>query len=193
MLGVRSWQRIWDFAQVSRGRQETGSAREAFLRRCLSPRAMQVIDAVAETILQDAEGPPPPARMAWFSEELNDVFAHATGVPAIGMRLMPWVFEFSPLYLFRHLRLFTQLTPQERLGCLEAIEHSRIEQLSALLHLCKTLICVVYYEHPETLMEVGFDGLSMFGERPDAPLTHIDGVRVAGVGRATTAEHRGQA
>lgn len=139
----------------------------------LSPRAMLVIRAIAEALFDDGEGGPPSDRLTWFEREINDFFASADGLSSLLLQVAPWALELSPLLTLTKPALFTQLSRAERQLCLERMEHSSFPPFGLLYLLCKALICLIYFEHPEALASLGFDGQCMHDSRPDHPLAGV--------------------
>ena len=78
----------------------------------------------------------------------------------------------GPLYLLAWLPVFfigrlgplAKLDPDHATRYLEKLDRSR---LAALLALPKALFSLVYFEHPDSLKEIGFDNSCMMGELPD--------------------------
>lgn len=106
----------------------------------------------AEAMFAREGGPPPASRLDWAMRELDDFLEH--GGPRVellvrgGLALATWV---APPLLGRAPPL-ARLSVEERQVALE-----RLERTPAGLPLLalKATLCFVWYEHPDTLRELG--------------------------------------
>lgn len=64
--------------------------------------------------------------------------------------LLEWIWPLR----FGFMRRFSRLEPAKRLVLLERIENSGV---APLLVLPKAMLCLVFFEHPDNLKEIGFD------------------------------------
>jgi len=99
-------------------------------------------------------GAPPPERLAWLCDDLNDFVSQAGPRSALvlsaAVRLATWV---APVMVGRRPPL-SRLTVDERCNALARLEGSPAG-LSILA--LKAMLCLLYYEHPEAQREVGLD------------------------------------
>ena len=107
--------------------------------------------------------PPPEARVAWVTDEVDDFLARASGRSyAIVLLSLVVVSVVAPL-MSRRLGSLASLSPTERVHALERFEKSGFAP--ALLAV-KALLSVHYYEHPDAACEVGYDGACMIAPGP---------------------------
>lgn len=134
--------------------------------RTLSARQLVIFRAVAATIVAEPGAPVPPDRLDFTVSELR-LYAASMGRQtrlAFGLALL--VVQLAPLFLIGRLSRFTNLADAGRLRCLERLETS---PLGLLLVLLKTMVCFVYYEHPDALASTGYDGVGLLGP------AHVEG------------------
>ena len=116
------------------------------------------LHAFASVQFATAAGAPPEARLNWAVAQVSAMIAATPGRGAFVYRLsvfvMAWV---APLLIFR-LPTFQRLGFEQRVHALERFERS---PFGMMLFAIKALICIVYYEHPDAAVEVGFDGACM--------------------------------
>lgn len=129
----------------------------------LGPWSKRAVTAVIEAVFARAgEGgdvtPPPEARVAWVTAEVDDFLARAsTRSYAVVLLSLVVVSVVAPL-LSRRFASLASLSPSERVHALERFETSAFAP--ALLAV-KALLAVHYYEHPDAAREVGYDGACM--------------------------------
>lgn len=136
-------------------------------QRLLSDRAMRVWLALAEALLDDGEGTPTATQLAWFSREINDFFATSAGLPRLALYALPWLLETSPWLSGSHLLPFSLLSRPQRLRCLTRMEHGPLPALGLVTFMAKTLVCSIFFEHPEALARLDFDGRCL-DDKPSA-------------------------
>ncbi|MCB9641194.1 MAG: hypothetical protein H6728_04315 [Myxococcales bacterium] len=141
---------LWDDGQVP--------------QRLLSSRAMRVWLGIAEALLDDGEGGPTPSQLSWFERELNDFFASSAGLPRLVLQALPWLFEASPLLSGTAVLPFSMLGKAKRLRCLERMEHGPVPPLGMVVFMAKTLVCTIFFEHPEAQTRLDFDGRCLVDE-----------------------------
>ena len=110
---------------------------------------------VAEALFCAPEGPPPPARLRWLCAEVDDftarVGSRSRKVFRLSLFLVVWI---APLLLLRPLPArFGSV--ERRVTLLGRIERSA---LCFPLLAVKAILCIIYYEHPDSAREISFDG-----------------------------------
>lgn len=118
---------------------------------------------IAEGVFASEEGGPAGDRLDWLVLEIEDQLAR--GGPQIRLTLALGtlaVVLLAPLHVGR-LRTLGSLTVAERVHALDAMESGPLA--SAVLAV-KALLCVLWYEHPDSQAEVGFDGRCLLGGGP---------------------------
>ena len=114
--------------------------------------------ALAETLFTTSDGPPPAERLDWLVEDANDFIAQA-GARA---RLVLWlcltaISLLAPLFALR-LAPFRWLSSETRTRALERMERSA---LGLAVFGAKAILCIVYYEHPDSARAIGYDALCL--------------------------------
>lgn len=115
--------------------------------------ALKAARAFCEALFSTKEGPPPTERMDWLMGELDDYLTVAGwrsgGLYKVGLLLLALL---APLMILRPLPLW-RLTLEQRVRALRRMEHS---PLAVLVLGMKSIICIIYYEHPEAAREIGY-------------------------------------
>ncbi|MEM9694202.1 MAG: hypothetical protein AAGA56_16755 [Myxococcota bacterium] len=117
--------------------------------------------AVAEALFDNRDEPPPAARLAWASADL-EAFVRAAGPRSSlllggALRLCTWV---APAMVGR-------LGPLGRLPVslrIEALERLEATPLGLPVLALKAIFCTVYYEHPDAEAEIEFARRPFGGE-----------------------------
>jgi hypothetical protein len=117
--------------------------------------------SVAEALFCREEGPPPADRLDWLCADFDDFISQA-GVRAqtiINASLMAvtWV---APLTI-RQAPPLGRLSLAQRCHALEAMEET---DLGLAVLALKALLSIIYYEHPDSMAEIGVDKTCL-GER----------------------------
>jgi hypothetical protein len=134
----------------------------------LGPWSKRAVHAVIEAVFARAGAngdvtPPPEARVAWVTAEIDDFLARASSRSYAIVTLSLVVVSIVAPLLSRRFTSLASLTPSERVHALERFERSRFAP--ALLAV-KALLAVHYYEHPDAAREVGYDGACMITPGP---------------------------
>lgn len=164
---TQEWE-VW-FARL-RAQEQRPPANDYAPQSVLNERSRKIMKLAAMALFDDGSSPPSPEQLSWFIREFDDTLAASGGPSALILRLVPWILEISPWLTLSDLRLFTQLAHDQRLQCLQRLEDSPVAPLSLVFFLAKTLMCTIYFEHPDALVKTGFDGNAKFGPRLDRPL-----------------------
>lgn len=116
-------------------------------------KALVAARAFCEALYANEDGPPPRDRMDWLMGELDDLLTRAgwrsAGFYKFGLTLVSYL---APLFIFK-LRPLWKLPLEERLRALRKMEAT---PAAALVLGCKTMVCIMYYEHPDVLREAGY-------------------------------------
>ena len=111
--------------------------------------------AFAEALFTDDAGPPPNDRLDWALDDLEHFLALSGGrARAVFQASMLAVTTLAPVTIRRAGPLW-RLSIEERIEAIEAFERT---PLGLAVFGAKALICIVYYEHPDSAAEIGFDG-----------------------------------
>ena len=115
--------------------------------------ALRAARAFCEALFSQGGQPPPRERMDWLLGELDDLISRAGWRSGGFYKLALLVVNFlSPLLIGRPIPLW-RLNLDQRVRALRAMEHSF---LAALVLAVKSIICIIYYEHPDALGEIGY-------------------------------------
>jgi hypothetical protein len=120
----------------------------------LSPGARAASRSLAEALFATHEGPPPGSRLDWLVDDLAHFMAHAGARArfAYGLCLMA-VSWLAPLLIGRPGSL-AALPLERRIDALERLEQS---PFALAFFGAKTILCILYYEHPEAARAAGVD------------------------------------
>jgi len=128
----------------------------------LSPRTISSVEALAEALFLTADGPPPVERVRWLSREVDDFFARSGSKSRLVFVLSLFaVGLLAPLHVrsAKSLRAMPVALRGEAIGRLE-------RGIFALpLLALKAILCIIYYEHPDASLEIGFDGTCLGSPR----------------------------
>lgn len=101
---------------------------------------------MAETLFETRKGPPAAAHMDWLLADVDDLLVHAGWRARLSFLACVVLSTLvAPLLIFR-LPPFWALSPEDRLRALERLEST---WLGLAVLGAKTVLCVIYYEHPE--------------------------------------------
>ena len=115
--------------------------------------ALRAARAFGEALFSTADGPPPKERMDWLIGELDDYLTLAgwrsAGVYKLGLLATCFI---APL-LFGRLKPLWSLTLDKRVRALQKMERT---PLALVVLGLKSIICTIYYEHPDAAREIGY-------------------------------------
>lgn len=110
--------------------------------------------ALAEALFSTPEGPPPSERLGWLIDDLDHFMAHAGPRARLAyglcLRAISWI---APLLVGRPGSLAGLDLPL-RIKALERFERSPV---ALTFFGAKTILCILYYEHPEAARAAGVD------------------------------------
>jgi hypothetical protein len=108
--------------------------------------------AFAEALFAGPSGPPPDERLRWLVDDLSDFLAQSGprswAVIAGGLEVATWL---APP-LVGKLPPLARLSVEDRCRALERLEHT---PAGLPLLAVKAILCILYYEHPDVLAEIG--------------------------------------
>jgi hypothetical protein len=129
----------------------------------LHSRWLRALYSVAEVLFATADGTPPPARLRWLVLDVQAMIDHIGGRGPFVFRLsLLLVSVVAPLLVFKPKPLRT-LSYEDRVRALDRYERS---PLGLTLFVLKAMLCIVWYEHPGSAREVGFDGRALLHRAP---------------------------
>jgi hypothetical protein len=118
-------------------------------------RVVRAVGRIAEALFHDGASSPSADRIAWLEDDVRDFLGRATGRARLMFRLCVFVVVWVGPVWALSLPPLTWMKPERRVAVLERMESS----LLAFAFLAvKALLCMMFYEHPDSAREVGFDG-----------------------------------
>jgi hypothetical protein len=131
-----------------------------------------LVRAIAEAMFHDPTQPPiPTERLDWLEGDVDDYLSRISGLSRLGLRVALRLFAVSPVLQGEGLILLQSLPVEARIGCLQRLEDSPLMPISMVFFLVKVVLAATYFEHPDALATIGFDGMALRGPRADNPLT----------------------
>lgn len=117
--------------------------------------ALRAARAFCEALFSTKDGPPPKDRMDWLIGELDDYITCAGwrsgGVYKLGLVAITFL---APLFVRKPLPLWS-LSVEERVLALTRMERSG---LAVIVLGIRTIICITWYDHPDSQRDVGYTG-----------------------------------
>jgi len=108
--------------------------------------------AVAEVLFEGTEGPPPESRVDWLVADIDDFLTTVGGRSKLVFQAaLMAIATLGPLMVGR-VGAFHSLPVEARLRALERLEKS---PAGMAVFAVKTLMCLHWFEHPDSAREVG--------------------------------------
>jgi len=108
--------------------------------------------AIAEALFSGPHGPPPAERVAWLVDDLDHFLGTVGGRSRLVFHVaLQAVAVAAPLSVLRAAPIWKLPLPL-RVRALERLEHG---PLGMAVFAVKTLLCLHWYEHPDSAIEVG--------------------------------------
>jgi hypothetical protein len=131
-----------------------------FRRTTLRPRHRPIVRALAEALFSP-DGEATPERLDAFVDEVDEFISPASKTLRFGLVMMLYVLRFSPLLFVletRRLRLFDDMSVEERVHHLERLDKSKVKQLPLIVVAYKTVMTMLFYEDEQELRGLGYPG-----------------------------------
>ena len=110
--------------------------------------------AFAEALFMTEDGPPPTERVDWLLDELDDYLARSgSRAQLVFQSAVTGLLTLAPLAIGKAPPL-TRLSLADRVHAIERVEQSAAG-LTVLA--AKTMLCFLWYEHPDVRRSVGVD------------------------------------
>lgn len=120
----------------------------------IGPGTIRAVRAIAEAIFSRNGRPPPAERLSFVEREVEDFLARCGAQGRLTLTAMVWLVTWlAPLLSFRFTPLGS-IPLAERVGVLSKLERRFGEPLLAV----KAILSLIYYEHPDSGRDVGYDG-----------------------------------
>jgi hypothetical protein len=128
--------------------------------------------AFAETLFWTQEGPPPPERLDWLVEDLDDFLARSGGrARFIYLLCLVTIAMLSPLLVWK-LPPLQHLAADDRMAAVERAEQGVV---GLAVFAAKAILCVLYYEHTDAGRAAGFDNSCHHQPAPELALPEAQG------------------
>jgi len=140
--------------------QATCSTRD-WERTTFGPFARRTIIGLAEALFTDPDEPADrgaKARFEWLAGDADAMISNASGPMRLAMWMMLFVLEVLPLFVVARFARCSSLPLDHRVRYLERLERGRVVFLALFVTVWKTLLTILYFEHPEAAPKLGYDG-----------------------------------
>jgi len=97
------------------------------------------------------------AELDAFVEDVDGFISPASKTLRFGLIAMLFAIRWSPLLFFR-FKTFEELTVEDRVHHLEALEKSKVKQLPLLVVAYKTVLTMIFYEDEGEQRAIGYPG-----------------------------------
>lgn len=129
--------------------------------KSLSLRQLRIARSLAATLFDDGTGTGVPSeRLDFAMVELSGYAARVGRLTRAALSFAFTVLQFAPFLLFGVFRKFTSGSTELRQRCLGKLERTRFGLVLVLL---KTVLSMVYFEHPDALASTGYDAEGLLG------------------------------
>lgn len=128
-------------------------------RKAFGAAQRRVLCAVAEALF-DGCSDVSPERLRADVDEAAGLIAAASPRVRWGFSLAIWLVRLAPVLLGMHWALLDRLPVPERVAVLTALERSRWTSLMLPFVGVRTVMMLIFYEHPAELLAIGFAGAS---------------------------------
>jgi hypothetical protein len=130
-------------------------------RVTFGPFARRAILSVAEALFTDdtlAIDEGAKARFDWLVLDADAMISNGSRQLRAGMRMSILLLELLPLFVVGRFARCSSLPLATRVLYLQRLEAGPITQLALLVVLWKSLLTILYFEHPEAAPHLGHDG-----------------------------------
>jgi hypothetical protein len=165
-------------------------------RRTLTPRDRRVLRSVAEAMFSQ-DGEVERERLDTHLDQVDAFISAASKPLRAGLRIALFIVQIAPLLFFYRMRLIEGLSVDERVEVLARLERSRLANLSLAFIGWRTVMTLVFYEHPAELRSMGYasEERRVYKRRLPAllvaaPAPEESGVRLRGDAEAVDSENR---
>lgn len=116
-----------------------------------------MVRAIAEAMFSE-DGEVEPARLDAHVGEVDAFVSAASKTLRFGLRVALALVRFAPVLFLLRLRTLERLPLDERVAVLRRLERSRLTELSLAFIGWRTVMTIVFYEHPSELRALGYAG-----------------------------------
>lgn len=133
-------------------------------RATFSARQRRVIRHLAQALYDDGAAPGVDARLDWLVGEVDDFVGRAGWVTRLSLHLALFALEALPALLGFGPRRLTSLSREASVRYLARLERDHADGVGVALVSWKSVLTVLYFEHPDALAETNYDGACLLGE-----------------------------
>lgn len=130
-------------------------------RTTFGPYSKRILRSLAEAFFTDPNDPADRGadqRFAWLVDDVDDFISQASPALRFGTRTALILVELCPLFFVRRFALCSSLSLKEREHYLATVEAATMPRVALLVVMFKTLMTILYFEHPEAAPHLGYDG-----------------------------------
>ena len=130
-------------------------------RTTFGPFSRRAISGLAEALFTDPDAPADrgaAARFEWVAADADAMISNASGQMRVFMRLTVIALELLPVLFVGRLARCSSLPLDARVRYLQRVEAGKLTQTAMLVVVWKTLLTILYFEHPEAAPRLGYDG-----------------------------------
>lgn len=128
-----------------------------YQRTTLRARHRPVVRGLAEALLSP-DGEVDPERLDAFVDEVDVFVSPASKTLRWGLLVMLDVVRWMPLFLIGKFSTFEGLPRGEKTRMLEAMERSKVAELTLIVVAYKTIMSILFFEAPHELRGIGYPG-----------------------------------
>ncbi len=163
-------------------------------RKTLGAAQRRLLCAVSEALF-DGCSDVSPGRLRADVDAAMSLIGAASARVRWGFSLALWLVQLSPILLGMHWARLERLPVPERVAVLSALERSRWTSLMLPFVGVRTVMMLIFYEHPAELLAIGFAGATRSRHTRHLAVLHAaaahvptpieSGVRLRGEGEAS--------
>jgi hypothetical protein len=130
-------------------------------RTTYGPFGKRVLRSLAEAFFTDPDDPADRGadqRFAWLVDDVDDFISQASPALRLGTRAALVLVELLPVFFIGRFARCSSLGLEEREHYLATVEASAVPRVGLLVVMFKTLMTILYFEHPEAAPHLGYDG-----------------------------------
>jgi hypothetical protein len=128
-----------------------------FARTTLRPRHRPVVRALAEAMYSPG-GEVPDDRLDAFVDDVDGFISPASKTLRFALKLMLDVLRVLPILIVGRFKTFEELDRETRVRMLDKMDRHRFAPFTLIFVAYKTLMTIVFYEHPDELKRLGYRG-----------------------------------
>lgn len=130
-------------------------------RTTFGPYSKRILRSLAEAFFTDPDDPADRGneqRFGWLVDDVDDFISQASPALRWGTRAALLLVELLPIFFVRRFALCSSLPLKDREHYLATVEATTTPRVSVLVVMFKTLMTILYFEHPEAAPHLGYDG-----------------------------------